>query len=65
MTNYLDNKSNEKWEWKNDGTSSKIIVDHGDHYHELDVTDITLEQMTENTNQVLGDAHRASDHYKK
>lgn len=65
MSDYFDN--NKKWEWKVDQEEGEAIVevDHGDHTHKLDLTQIPAEELNENPNQYLGDAHRNSDHYPK
>lgn len=65
MGDYLDNNSNDDWEWKVGDGKAIIEVDHGDHTHKLDLTDVTIDEISENTNQTLGDCHRKSDHYPK
>ena len=63
MTDYFDN--NKKWEWKVTDDEAIIEVDHGDHTHQLDLSQIPAEDLNNNPNQYLGDAHRASEHYYK
>lgn len=63
MTDYFDN--NKKWEWNVDDDEAVIVVDHGDHTHRLDLSQIPADELNENPNKFLGDAHRASDHYYK
>ncbi len=65
MGNYMDNKSNENASWKVDKDKAIYHVDHGNHSHDLDVSKVPIEKMYNQTNQVLGDAHRASGHNKK
>lgn len=65
MSKYFDNKSNEKNEWKVTDTEAVIVVDHGSHTHSLDLTNATAGQMLNDSNRVLGDAHRAASHEKK
>ncbi len=65
MSNYFDNKNNQKNEWKVTDTNAKIVVDHGSHTHSLDLTNATAGQMLNDSNRTLGDAHRAASHDKK
>ena len=60
MGDYLEN--NKKWEWKVSDDKAIIEVDHGDHYHNLDVSQIPASEFKDNANQYLGDAHRAAGH---
>ena len=66
MSKYFDNKNN--WDYKfdrSDDTKVVIVVNHGDHEHRLDISTATAGDLLNNSNQVLGDAHCKSDHYKK
>ena len=60
MSDYLGNANNQKWEWKVGDGKAIIEVDHGNHKHELDVSTVTLEEISTKTNEVLGAAHAAS-----
>ncbi|MBR3517877.1 MAG: hypothetical protein IKO10_16365 [Lachnospiraceae bacterium] len=62
MSDYFDNESNANASWNVTDDKVEYVVDHGDHTHSLDLTSVTLEEMYENTNQVMGDAHRAASH---
>ena len=63
MSDYMDNNKNSEWKVTDD--KAILRVDHGNHYHDLDLTKATLEDLYNNTGKTFGDAHRASDHYKK
>ncbi len=60
MSDYLDNQ--EKWSWNITDSEAKIITDHGDHTHTLNVTNVPIGEMVDHTGKVLGDAHRAAPH---
>lgn len=63
MSNYFDNQ--DRWSWSNDGKSVKVTTDHGDHTHTLDLTKVTIGELSENTGKTMGDAHRGAPHDKK
>ena len=63
MTNYFDNNTNAEWHVTDDKV--EIQVEHDDHTHTLDITDVDAHELADNPGQVLGDAHRASGHDKK
>ena len=63
MSDYFENNKKSEWIVTND--TAKIVVDHGDHQHTLDVSQVDIHELAANPGQVLGDAHRASDHEKK
>lgn len=63
MSNYFDNQK--RWSWTCDGTSVKVETDHGDHEHKLDITNVSIGDICENTGKIMGDAHRAASHDKK
>lgn len=63
MSNYFDNQS--RWSWSNDGNSVKVTTDHGNHVHNVDISNVTIEDMYERTGQSMGDAHRAASHDEK
>lgn len=65
MSNYFDNKNNQNYKFDRSGGKVTIVVDHGDHEHRLDISKVKSEDMLNKSNQVLGDAHRMSDHIKK
>ena len=65
MSNYFDNKNNQKFKWDRSDGRVKIIVDHGDHSHSLDISKAKSGDLLEKPNEVLGNAHRASGHDKK
>ncbi len=62
MTNYFDNN---KCEFKVGDGKVEVVVDHGNHYHVLDISNATLEDMQNSPGTVMGAAHSASPHYKK
>lgn len=62
MGDYFDNESNANASWNVTGDKVEYVVDHGDHTHSLDLTNVTIGEMYENTNQVMGDAHREASH---
>ena len=64
MANYFDNQ--EKWSWKISENEVLVTTDHGNHTHTLEVTNVPIGEMADNTGQVMGDAHRAASHdYKE
>lgn len=63
MSNYFDNQSN--WSWNVSKDSVLVTTDHGSHTHTLDVTDVPIGEMADNTGRVMGDAHRAASHDAK
>lgn len=64
MANYFDNQ--EKWSWKISENEVLVTTDHGNHTHTLEVTNVPIGEMVDNTGQVMGDAHRAASHdYKE
>lgn len=52
MSNYFDNQ--DKWSWQVDDDGVHVTTDHGDHTHTLDVTNVPIGEMTDNTGQVNG-----------
>lgn len=60
MANYFDNQ--DKWSWKISDKEVLVTTDHGDHTHTMEVTNVPIGEMVENTGQVMGDAHRAASH---
>jgi hypothetical protein len=60
MSNYFDNQ--EKWSWQISEKGVYVTTDHGDHTHTLQVTDVPVCEMNDNTGQVMGDAHRFASH---
>ena len=60
MSNYFDNQEKYSWNVSTDG--ALVITDHGDHTHTLDITDISIGELVNNTGQVMGEAHRAASH---
>ena len=63
MANYYDNQS--KWSWHVTEDKALLTTDHGDHTHTLDLTNVTVGDMADNTGKVMGDAHRAASHDAK
>ena len=63
MANYFDNQSN--WSWNVTDDKVTVTTDHGDHIHNLDLTNASIGDLQDNTGQVMGDAHRAADHEMK
>lgn len=67
-SNYLDNDSNSKWEWQNDGEKVIIVTRHDhpkEHEHRADVTEVPIGEMIDNPDPIIGQAHRNSPHYYK
>ena len=65
-SNYLDNDSNTGWSWKVDGDKALIITKHDhpkEHEHRLDVTDISVGEIVDHPDYIIGKAHRVSAHY--
>ena len=60
MANYFDNQSN--WSWDVSEKNVLVTTNHGDHTHTLNVTNVPIGDMVDNTGQVMGDAHRAASH---
>lgn len=60
MANYFDNQ--DKWSWQISDKEVLVTTDHGDHTHTMEVTNVPIGEMVENTGQVMGDAHRAASH---
>ena len=64
MSNYFDNQT--KWSWKNDGEKVMVTTEHSKnnkvHSHTLDITEVPIGEMVDNTGIVMGDAHRAASH---
>lgn len=60
MANYFDNQ--DKWSWQISDKEVLVTTDHGDHTHTMEVTNVPIGEMVENTGQVMGDAHRATSH---
>lgn len=60
MSNYFDNQSN--WSWNVNDGKAEVVTDHGTHTHTLDVTDVPIGDMADNTGKVMGDAHREASH---
>ena len=66
-SNYFDNNTNTKNEYMPVEEKVIIEVDHGDHTHRLDITNLDVHDLndSEKTNEMLGKAHGDSDHYQK
>lgn len=65
---YLDNDSNERWEWHNDGEKIEIVTMHDHpkpHMHKADVTKVPIGEIVDNPDPIIGEAHRNSAHYYK
>ena len=60
MANYFDNQ--DKWSWQVSDKEVLVTTDHGNHTHTLEVTNVPIGEMVDNTGQVMGDAHRAASH---
>lgn len=60
MANYFDNQTN--WSWNVTADKAEVITDHGTHTHTLDLTEVSVGDLADNTGQVMGDAHRAASH---
>ena len=63
---YLDNDSNERWEWHNDGEKIEIVTMHDHpkpHMHKADVTKVSIGEIVDNPDPIIGEAHRNSAHY--
>lgn len=64
MSNYFDNQ--DKWSWQVNDDGVKVFTDHGDHTHTVDVSNVPIGEMVDNTGKTMGDAHRAASHdFKK
>lgn len=60
MSNYFDNQS--KWAWDISKDHVLVTTDHGDHTHTLEITNVPIGEMVDNTGKVMGEAHRAASH---
>lgn len=60
MANYFDNQTS--WSWNVTADKAEVITDHGTHTHTLDLTEVSVGDLVDNTGQVMGDAHRAASH---
>lgn len=60
MSNYFDNQSSYSWKVSQD--SVLVTTDHGDHTHTLDITNVPIGEIVDNTGKVMGEAHRAASH---
>lgn len=60
MGSYFDNQS--KWSWNVSDGKAQLTTDHGTHTHTLDVSNVSVGEMNDNTGKVMGDAHRAASH---
>ena len=60
MSNYFDNQKN--WSWIVDDEGAKVFTDHGTHTHTVDVTNIPIGEMANNTGKAMGDTHRITPH---
>lgn len=60
MSHYLDNQRS--WEWHVTDDKAVVVTDHGNHTHTLDLTNVSIGDLSENTGKTLGDAHRAAAH---
>ena len=60
MSNYFDNQ--DKWSWNISEKEVLVTTDHGDHTHTLDITNVPIGEMVDNTGQVMGDAYRVASH---
>lgn len=58
MSNYFDNQEKYSWNVSTDG--ALVITDHGDHTHTLDITDISIGELVNNTGQVMGRGTQSS-----
>ena len=61
MSNYFDNQT-KGWAWDVSSEGVYVTTDHGNHTHTLDVTNVTVGDMSEKTGEVMGKAHRQSSH---
>lgn len=60
MSNYFDNQS--QWSWRISEEGVFVTTDHGNHTHTLEVTNISIGEMANQTGEVMGKAHRAAPH---
>ena len=60
MSQYFDNQKS--WEWHVTEEKAEVVTDHGTHTHTLDLSKVSVGEISENTGKVLGDAHRAAPH---
>ena len=65
MSNYFSNKNNQNAEFSVTKDKVTLTVDHGNHTHSLDLTNITAEELLNNPGEALGNAHRNAAHDKK
>ena len=61
MPNYFDNQKR-GWEWRVTDNKAEVTTDHGTHTHTLDLSSITIGEMSENTGKTMGEAHRNTTH---
>ena len=60
MSNYFDNQTS--WEWNVSKDKAVVVTDHGTHTHTINLTDVSIGDLSENTGKTLGDAHRSAPH---
>ena len=60
MANYFDNQKS--WSWNVTEDKAEVITDHGTHTHTLDLTEVSVGELADNTGRVMGGAHRAASH---
>ena len=66
MSNYFDNQT--KWSWQNDGEKVIVTTEHSYpkvHTHTMDITNVPIGEMIDNSGKVMGEAHRAVPHEYK
>ena len=66
MSNYFDNQT--KWSWQNDGEKVIVTTEHSHpkvHTHTMDITNVPIGEMIDNSGKVMGEAHRAVPHEYK
>jgi hypothetical protein len=60
MSNYFDNQN--KWSWQISDKTVLVTTDHGNHTHTMEITNVPIGEMVDNTGKVMGDAHRSVSH---
>lgn len=61
MSNYFDNQKN-GWEWHVTDNNAEVTTDHVTHTHTLDLSKVTIGDITDNPGKTIGDAHRNTTH---
>ena len=56
MPNYFDNQKR-GWEWRVTDSKAEVTTDHGTHTHTLDLSNVTIGEMSENTGKTIGTRH--------